>query len=85
MGKITDELVKPYLESAAELAISVGYLTTQVLHQRLKVDYLRAILLMQYLEEMEIVSPFDGNNIRKALITAEEWQEKKPIIFSKSS
>ena len=85
MGKITDELVNSYLESAAELATSLGYLTTKILHQRLEVDYLRAVLLIQYLEEMGIVCPFDGSNIRKAQLTAEEWDEKKTEIFNEES
>ncbi|MBQ5514739.1 MAG: hypothetical protein IIT84_03535, partial [Oscillospiraceae bacterium] len=47
--------------------------------RRLKLGYARAARLVDQMEEMGIVGPFEGSKPRQILITKQRWQEMQFI------
>ncbi len=68
-----DELIN----AAAEVVMETGQASVSMLQRRLKLGYARAARLMDQLEEMGIVGPFEGSKPRQIMITKEQWLEKK--------
>ena len=68
-----DELI----DSAAEVIVETGQASVSMLQRRLKLGYARAARLVDQLEELGIVGPFEGSKPRQLLITKEQWQEMK--------
>ena len=48
-----------------------------MIQRRLKVGYARAGRLVDEMEEMGIVGPFEGSKPRQVLISKERWYEMK--------
>lgn len=69
----TDEMV----EKAIDCVMEVGQASTSYLQRRLKLGYARAARIIDELEEMGIVGPFDGAKPRPVLMTKEQWTERK--------
>ena len=46
-----------------------------MLQRRLKLGYSRAARLIDQMEELGIVGPYEGSKPRALLITREQWQE----------
>lgn len=65
----------PMLKPAIELAIESGKIATSLIQRKLKLGYGRAAKLIDRMEEMGIVSPPDGKNPRKVLITRQQYME----------
>ena len=49
--------------------------SVSMLQRRLKLGYSRAARLIDQMEELGIVGPFEGSKPRQLLITREQWQE----------
>ncbi|MBO5269434.1 MAG: hypothetical protein J6B77_01525 [Clostridia bacterium] len=69
----------PKLNEAIEIAIEAGKISTSLLQRHLKVGYGRAASIIDYMEDLGIVSAADGNKPRKVLITMEEYIARKAL------
>ena len=62
---------------AIECVVEAGQASTSMIQRRLKVGYARAGRLVDEMEQMGIVGPFEGSKPRQVLITKERWYEMK--------
>ena len=65
------------LMDAIECVVEAGQASTSMIQRRLKVGYARAGRLVDEMEEMGIVGPFEGSKPRQVLISRERWYEMK--------
>lgn len=65
------------LEEAIELVVSAGQASTSALQRNLKLGYGRAARLIDTMEKMGVVGPFEGAKPRQVLMTKQEWYERK--------
>ena len=65
----------PMLDSAIELAVEMGKISTSQMQRRLQVGYGRAAKLIDIMERRGIVSAPDGQKPRNVLITREQYLE----------
>lgn len=72
-GDETDEK----LEDAIELVVNAGQASTSSIQRNLKLGYGRAARLMDVMEKMGIIGPFEGAKPRQVLMTKQEWYERK--------
>ncbi|MCL2775268.1 MAG: DNA translocase FtsK [Oscillospiraceae bacterium] len=71
-----DELEKePMLKSAIEIAIDMGTVSTSLLQRKLALGYARAARIVDKMEKMNIIGPFEGSKPRKVLITRQDFVE----------
>ena len=68
-----DEMLMP----AIECVVEAGMASTSSLQRRLKLGYSRAARLIDIMEEMGIVGPFEGSKPRQVKMSAAELQEFK--------
>ena len=59
----------PLLNEAAQILVSSGYASTSLLQRKLKLGYNRAGRIMDVLESIGIIGPFDGSSKRELRIT----------------
>ncbi len=69
----SDEAVLP----AIEIAVECGQISTSLLQRKLALGYSRAARIVDKLEKLGVVGPFEGSKPRKVLITREEYLEMK--------
>lgn len=62
---------------AIEMVVEAGQASTSMIQRRLKVGYARAGRLVDEMEQMGIVGPFEGSKPRQVLISKERWYEMK--------
>ncbi len=65
----------PMLKPAIELAIENGKIATSLIQRRLSLGYGRAAKLIDRMEQMGIVSPPEGKNPRRVLISRQQYME----------
>ena len=65
------------LDRAVEIALDYGQVSTSFLQRKLKLGYARASRIMDAMDEMGIVGPFEGSKPRKMLINKAQWMERK--------
>ena len=65
------------LERAIEVVVEAGQASTSSLQRRLKLGYDRAARMMDELEEMGVIGPYEGAKPRKVLMTKEQFAERK--------
>ena len=69
----SDDMIMP----AIQVAVSAGQLSTSLLQRKLSLGYARAARIVEILEQMGIVSGFEGSKPRRVLITQEQYLEMK--------
>ncbi|MDR0943479.1 MAG: DNA translocase FtsK [Ruminococcus sp.] len=64
-------------EKATEVLIEAGQASVSFLQRKLKLGYARAARIMDELEEIGIVGPYEGSKPRSVLISREQWLQRK--------
>ena len=57
---------------AVEVVVEAGQASTSLLQRKLKLGYARAARIMDEMEEMGIIGPYEGSKPRQVLMTEEE-------------
>ena len=65
------------LPQAVDVIFDTKQASVSMLQRRLKLGYARAARIVDQMEELGIVGPFEGSKPRQVLITKEQWQELK--------
>lgn len=65
------------LDRAIEVVVEAGQASTSSLQRRLKLGYARAARMMDELEQMGVIGPYEGAKPRKVLMTKEQLAERK--------
>ena len=65
------------LNDAIEFVVTAGQASTSALQRHLKLGYGRAARLIDTMEKMGIVGPYEGSKPRAVLMTKQEWYERK--------
>ena len=63
------------LPQAVDVILDTKQASVSMLQRRLKLGYSRAARLVDQMEELGIVGPFEGSKPRQILVTREKWQE----------
>ncbi len=72
-GEEEDEMLMP----AIECVVEAGMASTSFLQRKLKLGYSRAARIVDMMEEMGVVGPFEGSKPRSVKMTMAEFQEMK--------
>lgn len=67
------------LVQAADVIFETSQASVSMLQRRLKLGYSRAARLIDQLEEVGLVGPFEGSKPRKILLTKQQWQEMQYV------
>ena len=67
------------MEEAIKCVIDAGQASTSLLQRRLKVGYARAGRMIDDMEKMGIVGPYQGAKPRDVLITYQDWLERNNL------
>jgi S-DNA-T family DNA segregation ATPase FtsK/SpoIIIE len=63
------------MPQAAEVIFETNQASVSMLQRRLKLGYARAARIVDQLEQIGVVGPFEGSKPRQILIKREQWQE----------
>ena len=63
------------LPKAIEVVVDIGQASTSLLQRKLKLGYARAARIMDEMEAMGIIGPYEGSKPRQVLITKNQWLE----------
>ena len=67
------------LPQAAELIFDSKKASTTMLQTRLKLGYARAARIIDQLEQIGLLGPFEGSKPRQILLTREQWMEMQTV------
>ena len=67
------------IDQAVEVLINGGQASVSFLQRKLKLGYARAARVMDELEELGVVGPYEGSKPRSVLVTREMWLQRKLI------
>ncbi|MDR0839367.1 MAG: DNA translocase FtsK, partial [Oscillospiraceae bacterium] len=67
------------LPAAADVIFDVQQASTSMLQRRLKLGYARAARIVDQLEQIGLLGPFEGSKPRQILLTREQWREMQLI------
>ena len=67
------------LPQAVDVIFETGQASVSMLQRRLKLGYSRAARIVDQMEKMEIVGPFEGSKPRAVLVTKEQWRQMQYI------
>lgn len=65
------------LDEAIEAVIEAGQASTSYLQRKLKLGYGRAARLIDTMEQLGVVGPYEGSKPRQVVMTKQEWYERK--------
>lgn len=71
------------LPDAVDIILECGQASVSMLQRRLKLGYSRAARIVDQMEEIGAVGPFEGSKPRKILISKEQWQQRQVLLGSK--
>jgi S-DNA-T family DNA segregation ATPase FtsK/SpoIIIE len=74
-GSDHDEL----LPQAVDVIFETGQASVSMLQRRLKLGYSRAARIVDQMEQIGVVGPFEGSKPRAILITREQWRQMQYI------
>ncbi len=67
------------LPQAVDVVLEMGQASVSMLQRKLKLGYSRAARIVDQMEEIGVVGPFEGAKPRPLLITRQQWQEMQFI------
>lgn len=67
------------LPQAVEVVLDAKMASVSMLQRRLKLGYSRAARIVDQMEEIGVVGPFEGSKPRQIMITKEQWLEMQTI------
>jgi S-DNA-T family DNA segregation ATPase FtsK/SpoIIIE len=67
------------LPQAVDVVLDMGQASVSMLQRKLKLGYSRAARIVDQMEEIGVVGPFEGAKPRPLLITRQQWQEMQFI------
>ena len=67
------------LPQAVDVVLEAKQASVSMLQRRLKLGYSRAARIVDQMEEIGVVGPFEGSKPRQLLITKEQWMEMQTI------
>lgn len=67
------------LPQAVDVVLEAKQASVSMLQRRLKLGYSRAARIVDQMEEIGVVGPFEGSKPRQILITREQWMEMQSI------
>ena len=67
------------LPQAVEVILETGQASVSMLQRRLKLGYSRAARIVDQMEEMGVVGPFEGSKPRNLLITRDQWRQMQYV------
>ena len=67
------------LPQAVDVIFETGQASVSMLQRRLKLGYSRAARIVDQMEEMGVVGPFEGSKPRAVLVTKEEWRQMQYV------
>lgn len=65
------------LDEAIEAVIEAGQASTSYLQRKLKLGYGRAARLIDTMESLGVVGPYEGSKPRQVIMTKQDWYERK--------
>jgi S-DNA-T family DNA segregation ATPase FtsK/SpoIIIE len=65
------------IEQAIEVVVQMGQASTSSLQRRLKLGYARAARIMDQLEKLGVIGPYEGAKPRRVLLTPQQLAERK--------
>jgi len=74
-GNDYDEL----LPQAVDVILETGQASVSMLQRRLKLGYSRAARIVDQMEEMGVVGPFEGSKPRNLLVTRDQWRQMQYV------
>ena len=67
------------LSQAVDVVLDAKQASVSMLQRRLKLGYSRAARIVDQMEEIGVVGPFEGSKPRQILITREQWMEMQTV------
>lgn len=67
------------LPQAVDVIFETKQASVSMLQRRLKLGYARAARIVDQMEEVGVVGPFEGSKPRQVLITKQQWQEMQTV------
>ena len=67
------------LPQAVDVIFETGQASVSMLQRRLKLGYSRAARIVDQMEKMGIVGPFEGSKPRAVLVTKEQWRQMQYV------
>ena len=67
------------LPQAVDVVLEAKQASVSMLQRRLKLGYSRAARIVDQMEEIGVVGPFEGSKPRQILITKEQWMEMQTV------